>query len=108
VSHVALTRGDSAQSASRMCSWGGNAWNLYIARGNLHEIFFQGGIAKLTNIAGGYWPINPSFNKVLEPIENIFGLMLSSHRYQTRCIKSLKLDAIRHEFVSGENPHLTR
>jgi hypothetical protein len=39
VSQMELTRGDSTQSASMVCSWGGNAWNLNIARGNLHEFF---------------------------------------------------------------------
>jgi hypothetical protein len=37
VSNMELTRGDSTQSTAMVCSWGGNAWNLHIARGNLNE-----------------------------------------------------------------------
>jgi hypothetical protein len=45
----------------QLATQGGNAKNLNIARGNLLKKNFQGGIAKLANIAGGYKPINPFF-----------------------------------------------
>jgi hypothetical protein len=39
---VATTRGDSTQSSAMVCSQGGNAENLDIARGNLRIFFYRG------------------------------------------------------------------
>jgi hypothetical protein len=42
-----------------VCTRGGKIGNLEKVGGYLQEIFLQGGIAKHTNFAGGYWPIYP-------------------------------------------------
>jgi hypothetical protein len=52
-----------------LATHGGNAENLDIARGNLHEIFFIGGIAKLANIAGGISLLTPK--KIVPILGNV-------------------------------------
>jgi hypothetical protein len=51
-----------------VCTQGGKIGNLEKIGGYLQKIFLQGGIAKHTNFAGGYWPIYPLLYSISKEI----------------------------------------